>query len=146
MGNKMITKADIILAVVLLILGLGSPFLLRADSDTESRVVITVDGAEVGSYALSEDRVLALTEEGLKDLGKKNVHALPKGEEDEDEEILNLIVIEDSSVKVTEATCKGGDCIKMGTIRREGEVIACLPHKMLITITGGGESPDVVIN
>ena len=144
MGNKMITKADIILAVVLLILGLGSPFLLRADSDTESRVVITVDGAEVGSYALSEDRVLALTEEGLKDLGKQNVHALPKGEETE--EILNLIVIEDSSVKVTEATCKGGDCIKMGTIRREGEVIACLPHKMLITIIGGGESPDVVIN
>ena len=144
MGNKMITKADIILAVVLLILGLGSPFLLRADSDAKSRVVITVDGEKAGSYTLSEDRILALTEEGLKDLGKKNVHALPK--EEEAEEILNLIVIEDSSVKVTEATCKGGDCIKMGTIRSEGEVIACLPHKMLITIEGGGDSPDVVIN
>ena len=144
MGNKMITKADIILAVVLLILGLGSPFLLRADSDAKSRVVITVDGEKAGSYTLSEDRVLALTEEGLKELGKKDVHALPNGEGAE--EILNLIVIEDSSVKVTEATCKGGDCIKMGTIRSEGEVIACLPHKMLITIEGGGDSPDVVIN
>ena len=139
----MITKADIILAVVLLILGLGSPFLLRADSDAKSRVVITVDGEKAGSYTLSEDRILALTEEGLKDLGKKNVHALPK--EEEAEEILNLIVIEDSSVKVTEATCKGGDCIKMGTIRREGEVIACLPHKLLISVAGGGEAPDAII-
>ena len=129
----MITKADIVLAIVLLILGLGSPFLLRSDADRESRVVVTVDGEEAGNYSLYEDRTLCLTEEGLEE-------GYSHGE------ILNLIVIEKGSVRVKEASCKGGDCVKMGSISREGEVIACLPHKMLITIEGGGDSPDVVIN
>ena len=136
----MITKADIILAVVLLILGLGSPFLLRADAGEQSRVIITVDEDELGNYVLSEDRVLALTESGLKDLGKNG----QKGTGGE--EILNLIVIKDGSVRVTEANCKGNDCVRMGPITREGEIIACLPHRMLITISEGGETPDVVIN
>ena len=138
----MITKADIILAVILLILGLGSPFLLRADASGQSRVVITVDGEEKGSYLLSEDRVLALTESWLKEL--KGDDLSQNGYEDA--EVLNLIVIENSSVRVTEASCKGNDCVRMGAIKREGEVIACLPHRMLITISGGGEAPDVVIN
>ena len=140
----MITKADIILAVILLILGLGSPFLLRSSAGEGCRVIITVDGEEAGNYPLSEDRILALTESGVREFGK-NIHILPKNE-GLDEEVLNLIVIEDGSVRVTEATCRGGDCIKMGAITKEGEFIACLPHKMLITISGGEDVPDVVIN
>ena len=121
----MITKADIVLAIVLLILGLGSPFLLRSDADGESRVILTMDGEEIGDYALSEDRTVSVTGEGG--------------------ELLNLVVIENGTVRVEEANCKGQDCVRMGAISKEGEVIACLPHKLLITVTGGKEQPDAVI-
>ena len=141
--RKVITKADIILAVVLLVLGLGSPFLLRSKKTDDALVVITREGEDIGSYSLSEDRVIAVTENGIKDLAN-TVHILPEKEK-EIGEVLNLIVIEDGSVRVTEATCKGQDCVKMGAIDREGEVIACLPHKLLISITSGGDSPDVII-
>ena len=56
----MITKADIVLAVVLLVVGLCSPFFLRTAQGEASRVVITVDGEQLGSFDLSEDRTLAL--------------------------------------------------------------------------------------
>ena len=130
----MITKADIVLAIVLLVLGLGSPFLLRSDAAEDSRVVITVDGEEMGSYPLSEDRTLVLTEDGLFEKSEAGTR-----------EILNLIVIESGSARVEEASCKGNDCVKMGKISREGEIIACLPHKMLISISGGGDPADVII-
>ena len=132
----MITKADIVLALVLLVLGLGSPFLLRSDSGDASRVIVTMDGKELGSYALSEDRPIAVTEEGAKELSGND--GVPGG-------VLNLIVIKGGAVHVEQANCKGQDCVKMGEISREGEVIACLPHKLLIEIAGGGEVPDVVI-
>ena len=121
----MITKADIVLAIVLLILGLGSPFLLRSDADGESRVILTMDGEEIGDYALSEDRTVSVTGESG--------------------ELLNLVVIENGTVRVEEASCKGQDCVRMGAISKEGEVIACLPHKLLITVTGGKEQPDAII-
>ena len=144
MGNKMITKADIVLAIVLLVLGLGSPFLFRSNSDGESRVIITADGEEIGNFALSEDRIIAVTDSGAEDIGHMNIHILP-WEPEPGEQVLNLIVIENGKVRVAEASCRGGDCVRMGSISREGELIACLPHKLLISITGGGEVPDAVI-
>ncbi len=138
--GKMITKADIILAVVLLILGLGSPFLLRTETTEEKLVVITMSGEEIGSYPLSENRTVAVTEDGLREIGKN--YARPLGPNDE---ILNLVVIENGSVRVAEASCKGRDCVNMGPISKEGQVIACLPHRLLIGIAGAGETPDAVI-
>ena len=138
----MIKKADIVLAAILLIVGLGSPFLLHSDAGSSSRLVVTVDGETLGSFPLNEDRTIAYTEEGLKEVkGDLKGHTLPDGAE-----VLNLIVIEKGSVRIGYASCKGNDCVKMGTIKKEGQVIACLPHKMLITISGDETSPDVIIN
>ena len=46
----------------------------------------------------------------------------------------NLVVINDSTVYVKEATCKNGDCIKMGKITKKGESIICLPNKVIVEI------------
>lgn len=56
----------------------------------------------------------------------------------------NLIHVENGSVFVSEADCENGDCIRQGTIRRTGESIICLPHKLAITIVGSaaGENGD----
>lgn len=46
----------------------------------------------------------------------------------------NLVHIENGSVFVRESDCENGDCIRQGAIRRTGESIICLPHKLVITI------------
>ncbi len=140
----MITKADIVLAVVLLVLGLCSPFFLRTTQGEASRVIITVDGEQLGNFDLSENRTVAVVESGAEGSGKAKLKVLEEGE-DPGEDVLNLIVIEGGSAKVVQASCKGQDCVKMGSISKSGEVIACLPHKMLISITGDGDAPDVII-
>ena len=46
----------------------------------------------------------------------------------------NTIVIDDSAIAVTDADCPDRICVKTGPIRKKGEVIACLPHRLLIEI------------
>lgn len=54
----------------------------------------------------------------------------------------NRIVVEDGAVSVTEADCADKICVHEGKISRTGEVIACLPHELIITVQGAGEDTD----
>ena len=46
----------------------------------------------------------------------------------------NIVVVKDQSVRVEEADCKNQICVKTGAIHFPGEVIACMPHRMMIYI------------
>ena len=46
----------------------------------------------------------------------------------------NLIRVEDGTVMVVQADCPDKICVQTGPISREGEVIACLPHGVMIYI------------
>ncbi|MDO5539262.1 MAG: NusG domain II-containing protein [Eubacteriales bacterium] len=50
----------------------------------------------------------------------------------------NTIVVKDGAVSVTQANCPDLTCVRTGTISHTGEVIACLPHNLIITIEEGG--------
>ncbi len=50
----------------------------------------------------------------------------PKGE--------NTVEIKNNSIAVISADCRDSLCVKSGAISKPGEVIACLPHKLLIEI------------
>jgi hypothetical protein len=76
--------------------------------------VVTVDGEEVGRYALSQDKRLTI------------------GEED-----YNIVEISQGEAAVTEANCGDLTCVHTGRISREGETIVCLPHKLIVRIEGG---------
>ena len=112
----LLTKADIALAVILLVLGLGSMFLFRGAEG--GFAVVTVDGAEYGRYALSQDVTVTLD--------THNGH--------------NIMQIKGGQVSVTEADCPGSDCVEFGAISRRGQIILCLPHHLAITIEEGGSS------
>lgn len=43
------------------------------------------------------------------------------------------------SVYVLESDCKGQDCVKAGKISKVGEMIVCLPNKVVIKIVGDDE-------
>ena len=46
----------------------------------------------------------------------------------------NVVVVEDHCVRVSEADCRNQVCVKTGQIRYPGEVIACMPHELILDI------------
>lgn len=52
----------------------------------------------------------------------------------------NLIRVEDGAVMVVQADCPDKICVLTGPISQEGEVIACLPHGVIIYIPRGEEA------
>ena len=115
-------KADILLAVLLLALGAGSLALLRSEPSSESSVGIYVDGELYGSRSLSEDWELAVTTR----YGNNRVSA------------------KSGLVTVTDSDCEGKDCLRMGPVSKEGQLILCLPHRLMIIIEGSGGVDSVV--
>lgn len=49
----------------------------------------------------------------------------------------NTVVIENGTVYVSEASCPDKLCKDQGTITRSGEMIVCLPNRMIAKIVGG---------
>lgn len=47
----------------------------------------------------------------------------------------NTITVKNGTVAVTDANCPDLVCVHTGAISQTGEVIACLPHKLIITIS-----------
>ena len=47
----------------------------------------------------------------------------------------NTITVQNGHISVTEANCPDLVCVRTGAISQTGEVIACLPHKLIITIS-----------
>ena len=116
-------KADIILAAVLLIIGALGLLAFRPAKEAGGYAVITVDGEELDRMDLSADQTRVIdTAYGT-----------------------NTVSVKDGSVSVTESDCRGGDCVRMGNISREGQMIVCLPHHLTVQIQGPGSAPDAVI-
>ncbi len=81
------------------------------------------------------ERAVALVHDG-----DGAVHELPL---DEDAELrvetslgVNVIVVEDCAVRMAEADCPHGDCLRQHAISQPGEQIICLPHELWIEIAG----------
>ncbi|MCT4605121.1 MAG: NusG domain II-containing protein [Marinisporobacter sp.] len=51
----------------------------------------------------------------------------------------NIIIFHDLGVSITEADCPDHICVETGFISKPGEIIACLPHKVVIEIKGDME-------
>ncbi len=49
----------------------------------------------------------------------------------------NVVAIENGEVHMDSADCPGHDCINQGAIGSAGEIIVCLPHKLIVSIEGG---------
>lgn len=111
-------KNDAILVAVLLILGGGLALFLYAARQSGGYVSVQVDGETVMELPLNEDTRLVLGE----------------GEH------TNTLVIKDGTARVVEASCPDQICVNHGAIRYEGESIVCLPHKLIVSIEGGGSN------
>ena len=57
----------------------------------------------------------------------------------------NHIVIQDNAVYMSDADCPDKLCVHTGTIHKTGETIVCLPHRVVVEITGTTDTFDVVV-
>ena len=107
-------RNDLILIGVLLVVVVGLWLWVGSPGEQGGWAVVTADGQEVGRYPLWEDQQITI------------------GEAD-----YNVLTIRDGAAAVTEANCGDYTCVRTGEIRREGETIICLPHRLVIEIAGG---------
>lgn len=109
----------IAIGLVLIISAVG--FIIFALSPKSGASVKISAGSETyGAYPLSENKTVKVkTENGF-----------------------NVVRIKDGSVSVTDADCRDKICVKQGEIK-SGSII-CLPHKLVVEITGSSDAPDAV--
>ncbi len=119
-------RNDLIFIFALLILvsmiGAGM-YLFRGEGDT---VRVTVDGVLYGTYPLSEDTRIEI---------RTGTEA----------EYINVLVIRDGKAYVEEANCPDGICVSHRSVSRDGESIACLPHRVAIVVYTRESHADIVV-
>ena len=57
----------------------------------------------------------------------------------------NVIEVERGRIRVAEADCPDQICVRRGWVSNSAAPIACLPHKLVIQLTGGGDGVDGVV-
>ena len=121
MMERRLRRADLILIVILLAVGvllsLGAVILSR----TGAAVQVRVSGRIVATYPLSEDR-------------EDEIAGADGG--------VNLLVIRDGGARIKEASCPDKLCVGMGVIRRAGQSIICLPNQVVVEIVDSSGLPD----
>lgn len=109
-------KKDIIVIGLILIFALLSFVILKLTRERGAFAEVSVNGENVASYSLNEDvRETIWTPDGA----------------------YNTLCIKDGKVYICEADCRDGLCMQQGKKSDIGETIVCLPHKLVITVTGG---------
>lgn len=111
-------KSDILLILGLL-LAAGLMWFFLRPGEVGTFVTISQESGEVLTFPLYENRSITLSNH---DQG------------------YNVLVIENGNVYISDANCGDHTCIRTGAISREGEQIICLPHKLVVEITGGVSS------
>ena len=109
-------KNDLLLIGALLILcGIGAVFFFTHTDKEMRHAVITQDNVQLYDIPLTGHT-------GTEDIVIADGHGA------------NTIRIEDESIAVVDADCPDLVCVKTGKASKRGDVIACLPHKLLIEV------------
>ncbi|MDE7414820.1 MAG: NusG domain II-containing protein [Lachnospiraceae bacterium] len=122
----MFRERDFILITVIIVIAVVSSMLIApAQRDAGATVRIIIDGELYGEYSLSEEQSIAIDGE----LGH------------------NRLVIEDGSAYMAGADCPDKYCMDYKPIAKGGETIICLPHKLVVEVTGTRDvqQPDVIV-
>ena len=119
--RRYFTRGDIVLIVLLTLISAGSMAFTSILAPGGKHAVVEVDGRKVLELPLDKDVHTSVTG--------------PMGE--------TYIEIHDGAVGVTESPCPHHYCVEMGTIHRRGELIACVPNRVIISIVNGDESESI---
>ncbi len=123
---KVLTKGDKYLMVFIVIISLISLIYVKnsAFNYKEKYISIQIDGEEIKKIIFDKKLV-----------GKTIPIKTEYG--------YNLIEIGDGRVRVIEADCPDKLDVKQGYISKTGEVIVCLPNRLVIEIKGVSDERDI---
>jgi hypothetical protein len=110
-------RNDLILLTSLIVIGLIVFLSVNATKQSGGEVHVIVRGEIVESYPLDENRTVEL---------EYNGH--------------NSLVIKDGRAYMRSADCPDKLCVQQRKIGYENETIVCLPHELVIKISGTGQS------
>ncbi len=119
-------KGDIIIIGVVLVIAISGLFLqsLIGNSSLDKRLIIKQDQVLLHDIELTDDLSQTLK------IGEYSNY--------------NIIQITNGMVKVHQADCKNQVCVKDGEIRKIGQILVCLPHKLTIEIQGEKSDIDLI--
>jgi len=120
---KIITPGDKILVVLILIFGLMSLFAVNWLKKPGDRVIIEVNGQELQRLDLDSSQNITVTG--------------PIGN--------TTIKIDHGAVRVVSSDCPAKICVLTGNIRHAGEIIVCVPNKVVVKVAGKTENQFDVI-
>lgn len=110
-------KRNTIILIVVVALVLLAGFIVQKTmlSDSGVDVVLQLEGRELARMDIARDTEVV-------------VRSLDGG--------YNIVHVEDGAVWVTDADCGDQTCVRTGKAWKEGQVIACLPHRLIIYVEG----------
>ena len=115
-------KKDIIMIAAMLLAALALYLVSQISLGTEaSTIVVTLDGEEVLRRPLAVENTYDIAQ---------------------DDGSLNVIAVENGAVYMKEANCRDGLCIRQGKMKNGAKTIVCLPHKIVIQLTGDAPVSD----
>ena len=119
----MMKKGDIIIIGLLVILSFLPLALINQQKKSVEQnaepvdyVIVTVDGEELHRMELIDDEQIE--------------SCLYESEEGH----MNLIERNGATVYMADANCADSLCVQQGSISKDGEVIVCLPHRVLVEV------------
>ena len=96
-------------------------FVLLARRPEGDLVLVEVDGRPIGRFSLRRERMVNASG--------------PLG--------VTEIQIEDGGVEVVRSPCVQQFCVRTGRIARKGQIIACVPNRVVVRIPGGDGADGV---
>lgn len=123
----MVRKGDVILIVFIIaviVISYGWKVLAFGNSNAQGIATIQIDGKLYGRYDLKSE-------------GNKVIELKLPGDESSAAEF------NDGRVRIKDANCPDKICVKTGWISKPGEMIVCLPYRIIIKISGDSENVDV---
>jgi len=112
------SKKDIIFIAALVLLAGVALLLQHSFRQKGSVVVVYLDGEITASYPLSAAQEILLQS------GSGS----------------NRLIIRDNKAFIVEADCPDQLCVRQGAISHTGETLVCLPHRLVVEISGAEEA------
>lgn len=112
----------ILMAVIILLAGIGLVSYHSFGKQDAKMLVVTVNGQVYGTYSLKKDREIYIND-------------------------TNVLIVKDGMADMLTADCPDRICVEHRSISKSKETIVCLPNQVIVEIVGGKDSDtDAVTN
>ncbi len=114
-GGALLTWADRLVLSLVIGIGVALFFVPRAGDGAGLAVIEGADGFET-SVPLADDREFEVPG--------------PLG--------VTVVQVEDGAVRIVSSPCPRQTCVTMGRAERPGDVVVCVPNRVVVSVVGGG--------